>query len=167
MQENNDRVASDAAYQPRKKWFSPVMIIVIVSFGLLLIVGVLTKRIAIAVMPGSSAQVTTQVCGVDDIANFNDNFANEDFSKTIETIQQRSSYNDDVNCVYIEYRYYYDRQQYAKASERAVRVEELVKAGNFINNQINGVQSIVVIQQNTEAVQGLPDGGSVDETGEE
>lgn len=170
MQDNDNEVTTttEAHHKSKETQFNKKKVKVItlgciVLLVCLLVVGVLTKRIAIAFMPNSSARVVSEVCGTSDIDNFNTNFTNEDFNKTIEAIEKRAGYNNDANCVYMQYRYYYDRLQYTKARDRATRVEELINAGNFIDSRFAGLQNLAMIQQSIDAIKDISDGKSVDE----
>lgn len=136
----------------------------------LIVVGILTQRFALAFMPHSRAQVVTEVCTIEDINKFNTiriSYNVDEINKLISDIAGRNNQNDDVNCVFIQYVSFYGQREYTKASEKAIRIRELVNKGRSIDSRIVGAQDIATIERYITSAEGLKDGRAVDDDGTE
>lgn len=153
-----------------KLWFSKKTFIIL-GVGVLVLgliaAALMTKRLAIAFMPNTKAQVVVEVCTSNDITNFNTNFANDDFSKTVEEIRGRASQQNDINCLFIQYKYFSDRRIYTKAEETVVRIRELVNKGSAIDSRFKGLEAIDTMEQYVQETKSLPDGRASDDDGTE
>lgn len=149
---------------PRKNKL-PILLLIsgIIVIGLL-VVGIMSGRLAIALSSNARAVVLPAVCTADDIAIFNTRSVGADnkFKQLSENITGRRGHENDVNCAFMLYIHFFDERMYSKAIDQARRVQELVDQGNFIDNRIEEVQSIKLIQSRIEDVKSLPDGSAQD-----
>lgn len=168
MQDNDNAETINETSQSEKRsgsksWIRRKSALIIGGIALLVVVvavGILTKRIALALLPGTKATVITEICSDSDIAKFNTLIRNDYDSLGIlmKDIETRPNYKNDTSCVFMEYRYFYGELQYSKAVEMANRYKELINSGSYSNSKISIDQSISTLDRTLEVIRTLPDG---------
>ena len=110
----------------------------------LICAGILTKRIAVAVMPNTKAMILTEVCHADDIAEFNkySQGASVSLEPLAKEVAARSNYKNDPTCVYIEYIYLRATYKYSDAVTRGEQLLKMMAQGYYTSNALYSTESI-------------------------